>query len=121
MSSCPIVLSYIANTTNTGSVLPFSLLSVAFFILNGQGAFSPSEFSPTEGRTILQGVEAFLDGSLEIGKGDGGEKYPDDKDLPTVKVVFKKGIHVDGSNEEDWDDTLSEVRTDFIFQKERAP
>lgn len=88
---------------------------------NNQGAFSESEFSPGDGRTILQGVRDLLDGSLEAGDderlspGAGGKEHPRREDLPAVEVVYKKGIRVDGSNDLDRDDALSEVSQNVII------
>lgn len=66
--------------------------------------------------TILQGVRAFLDGSVGLGGGDGdGEEGgasaegSEDQPAPVVEVVFKKGIRVNGANEHDRDAALSEV------------
>ena len=81
-----------------------------------QGAFGPDDFSPTEGRTILQGIRGLLDGSLEFGDNaassppvDAKEGSPGNEEQPEVEVVFKKGIRVDGTNEKDRDAALSEV------------
>lgn len=83
-----------------------------------QGALGPNDFSATEGRTILEGIRGLLDGSLESGEdgssspaGDGKEGSPGGKDEAEaeVEVVYKKGIRVDGTNEKDRDDALSEV------------
>lgn len=69
--------------------------------------------------TILQGVRAFLDGSLNTkagGETEGvspadvdGSSGGDQQQPPPVDVVFKKGIRVDGTNEPDRDEALSEV------------
>lgn len=85
-----------------------------------QGASSEAEFFPDAGMTILQGVKAFLDGSVSGGPDDaeegstGGAVDEGDQQQqqqpPQVEVVFKKGIAVDGKNEDDRDAALSEVR-----------
>ncbi|CAM9496692.1 unnamed protein product [Ectocarpus sp. 6 AP-2014] len=79
-----------------------------------QGASNPEEFSPDEGLTILQGVQGYLDGSLEIGVGEEGEsptvvEEEEGGGQPSIEVVYKKGIRVDGSNEPDRDAALSEA------------
>ncbi|CAM9120440.1 unnamed protein product, partial [Scytosiphon promiscuus] len=89
-----------------------------------QGASRPSEFSADEGMTILQGVRAFLDGSLDTEAGAEGkepstaevdgsseeeQQEQQQEKVSPVDVVFKKGIRVDGSNEPDRDQALSEA------------
>lgn len=54
-----------------------------------------------------------MDGGSFRGEGGGeapggGEDEPE-VDLPEVVVVYKTGIRVDGTNEKDRDDALSEV------------
>ena len=74
--------------------------------------------------TILQGVRAFLDGSVVLGAGDadggdGGGASAELEDQSPVEVVFKKGIRVNGANEHDRDAALSEVSSvgfSFRFQ-----
>lgn len=81
------------------------------------------EFSSTEGRTILQGVQGLLNpSSLAAADGTGPPTGGEEADARrnqvaddaagTIEVVFKKGISVDGSNESDRDQALSEVRFD---------
>lgn len=82
-----------------------------------------NEFSPAEGRTILQGIRGLLDPTtLEDAEGEAGPS-PESQDEqtgprrgraaadaePKVEVVFKKGVSVDGVNEDDRDEALSEV------------
>lgn len=66
--------------------------------------------------TILQGVRAFLEGSVG-GDGDGeeggGPSAEGHEDQPPVEVVYKKGVRVNGANEHDRDAALSEVSFSF--------
>lgn len=64
--------------------------------------------------TILQGVRAFLDGSVVLGGGDGDREEGEEgasakKDQSPVEVVYKKGVRVNGASEQDRDAALSEV------------
>ena len=90
-----------------------------------QGAFSANEFGLSEGRTILSGIRGYLDGSLEAldiqqqqKGGDSGkltvegasDGQGEGEDATPVEVVYKADVHVDGTNDEDRDSALSEVR-----------
>lgn len=88
-------------------------------MLHLQGAFSEDEFSSSEGRTILEGMQDLLDGSLDADEGDEGSAQGENHggngpnrnkaEVSTVKIVHKKGITVDGAPESDRDAALSEV------------
>lgn len=74
--------------------------------------------------TILQGVQGYLDGSLKVGVDEEGEspavvEEEEEGDQPSIEVVYKKGIRVDGSNEPDRDAALSEVSRRSAIRKKQ--
>lgn len=76
--------------------------------LMDQGAFSANEFGVSEGDTILSGIRSLLDGSMENVDIDHLQEVEGEGALH-VDVVYRDGVRVDGSNEQDRDSALSEV------------